>query len=909
MKYLFSLLSIVIVLIVGALVAPSFVDWSQYKTELQDQLQKATGYNLDVQGDIQAAFLPAPHIRLNTIKIDSGTATGPVSFAGEAETVSVSVALLPLLSGKIEVEDVTLARAVVAVQEQNSKTENQKRLEQITAQNDSASQVVEGADSATGSASSLDIRFNKIRLDDVAITYQPLSGDAMAISFPAFNVAVDSLAGPFHFDGQVLFQDFDVVVDGHIGEMIDGQPMTTTMAINDQAYAVTYSGIFDLNKDIPEAQGEFAIKADSLAVLAAQFGAADLPIKDQSLALSGFVNGSAQAVQLNNGKMALGGAAQDMPVSFAFNPEQQTGRFKIQNLPQGGMVDMDLTMGEGIALDGQVMIDSLQAVLVDLLGVVEPSMFDAPQVPRRVSGDVKVTLGDEIRLSSQSLTLDQYRLKNTDVRYKAGDVATIDVKIADLNGAAITAAGIMDMQQGIKVTAAHPNALDFIRIVQPDFAGGDNLQNAMRFEGLIKTADALVQIDDMTARLGDIEARGDISLNMAASIPSVTANMMFQELDTRALITGETSSAANGGSGTSGSAKSASSSRVQSAQGNESPWSRDAIDTSGLRAINLDLTAKAQSLVHGTWVIKQPEIDLDLQNGVLTLNHIKGGLFDGDINLSGRVEAREEGQPLSLQSTMKAADVDLSQFVMAAMAQNKDRVTGTGTIDLTLNANGLSSSALIYSLNGDGTIQTSDLVVKGIDFAKVTEAIADESLTDLANVVQGAFRSGQTPFEPINHPITIREGAMAVDNFTLVSPTANIISDGAVNFAAWTMDVKNTVDFTDPDDLPNVEMTLKGPLNAPQQNVANDVLISFIRNKYGQKIQEKVNELVGDSPAGALINNILGLPPQAKEPQLETAEDAQASPEEAEEDTQSQQQQPPRLEEQLIRGLFDRLAQ
>jgi hypothetical protein len=132
------------------------------------------------------------------------------------------------------------------------------------------------------------------------------------------------------------------------------------------------------------------------------------------------------------------------------------------------------------------------------------------------------------------------------------------------------------------------------------------------------------------------------------------------------------------------------------------------------------------------------------------------------------------------------------------------------------------------------------------------------------------------------------------------------------------MNLTNRVDFTQPDDLPSVEMTIKGPLNAPQQSVANDVLVSFIRNKYGAKIQNKVNELVGDklgqdSPAGAIINNLLGLPPQQQAPAPANDNSAPTTEQEPQAEPQPQaEQQPqaePKLEEQLIRGLFDQLAQ
>ena len=189
------------------------------------------------------------------------------------------------------------------------------------------------------------------------------------------------------------------------------------------------------------------------------------------------------------------------------------------------------------------------------------------------------------------------------------------------------------------------------------------------------------------------------------------------------------------------------------------------------------------------------------------------------------------------------------------------------------------------------------MTLHGLDLAKITEAISDESLTDLGQAVKNAFRGGKTAFQPVDHPLTIREGNLTIDNFTLQSETANLVSDGDVSFARWVMDLKNTIQFTgDYDDLPAITMSLKGPLHAPEQNIVDDVLKSFIANKYGGKIQKIIDKELGeDNPAGALINDLLGLPQNNQTPQDEQG-------------NQAPQPQQPAKEEQILKGLIDQFA-
>ncbi len=892
MKALLSILFVFLILIAGAFIVPSFIDWSQYKGQIKTQVEKATGYQLEINGELRAAFLPTPHVVINKVAIDSAGAKGPVAFKAQVEKASVSLAFMPLLSRNIAVSDVTLINPVVDAREQQVATEAQKQLEQLT------------SDSATEPKASPNVQLDNVYLENAKLSYKPLSGEVMSVELPKMTLNADSLTGPFAFDGRILYQTFDLELDGKIGEFDKTKPLTTSLNINGGAYALSYSGLVDLTKDEPEVQGELSVNANSIQSLAAQFGAKDIKIKDQSMALTGLIAGSPKAIRLDNGQLKLGGA-KAMPVKFNFMTDAKKGSVKIQGLPGGGMVDLDIAMGDATTLSGQIDIQNIKMIAVDTLGVVEAKTFNNPQVPNKITGDIKASLGDVMALTSQSLMVGTYKLAGTNIQYQTGEPAKINLAIQNFEGANIKANGTLNMAQGVNVSVSHPNAAQFIKVFQKDFQSSDNLSKPFALAGLVKTQGDMIDVSNMTAKIGTIDAKGSLSMNNGGAIPSIKADLQFGNLDTRELMTGKTSTANKSSGGAS-----ASSSKSTSA-----PWTRDAIDTSALRAMNIDLTAKADQLVHGTWLISNPTIDIDLNNGVLDINTIKGGLFDGSVDLSGRLSAKAEGQPLSITSKIATSNIDLSKLVKAALSQNKERVVGTASFNIDLSTTGLSSSALIYALNGDGKITTSDMIIKGIDLGKVTEAISDESLTDLAAVVQGAFKTGQTPFVALDHPIVIREGAMPLNALTLVSPTANIISDGTVNFASWTMNVKNTVDFTNPDDLPSVEMTLKGPLNAPQQSVANDILVSFIKNKYGAKIQNKVNELIGDklgtdSPAAGIINNLLGLPQQPQKQVQPTPAPAANDNIEAEPQAvaPSEPQTQPKLEEQLIKGLFDQLA-
>lgn len=1000
-KIILTITSLLFIIVAALLVVPSFIDWNRYKDQITEQIANASGYRVQIKGDMQAAFLPYPHVRLNDVSFDSADLEGPVSFEGSMDSASVSLAFMPLVSGNVAVSDITLISPVITILEQQYTAPPSNQAEQAP---------IVGQDGETMTSA---IQLDRFYVEKAQITYKPLQGEAMSLGVPALELQADTLFGPYVFDGQVVYNDMTVSLDGKAGQYSKTEAMPLTLSVAMDALNLAYSGIVDMSGDAMELQGEIEAGTQSIQKLALQAGTNTLPLKDQGFTIGGLLTGSAESLQLQNGTFSLGDAKGSVKLAadnldadtktvtmgldfstaldldalmtaskisgsaakasrtneggesdYRFLPETiempagikadinitaprviykgQTldtvtvnadlngndvaGAINIVALPGGGSVDAKASLGAestsrnggtgaivfanpALSLSGDFSVQSLQTVMVDWLQLAEADMFANPRMPSMVSGAIKGRVqGRNATLSSTSLTLGEYDIRDLSMDYQNAAEPEIDLSIGNFEGATLKASGTLDQSQGVQVSLSHPNAARFLAIFNPNQDSSPALDKPFSFSGLVLKNEDIINVSEMQAKIGTIDASGTVIANMGGEVPAIDADLTFGNLDTRALMGGgqKQSAATRAGSGQSDS----------SARAAASPWTRDAIDTSMLRSMNLDLDAKAQQLVHGPWLVQEPVIDITVQDGVLAINSIAGTLFDGKLNLNGQVEAVEEGKPLSPKLSMNADNVDLSRLVQAALAQTQQRVNGTGSFTMDLTTSGLSSSALVYGLTGDGSIETSDLTIYGLDLAKVTEALSDESLTDLAAVIRSAFQSGQTQFLPVSHPITIREGTMPVNDFKLVSETAQIIANGEVSFARWHMDLTNTVDFIGQyDDLPSVEMTIKGPLNAPQKNVASDVLRSFIMNKYGGKVRDKIQDAIGDklgsdSPAAGIINNLLGLPQQQKQPAQQQApvanDNTDPTAEEPEPQPEAQPQQSP--EEQLIRGLINQFG-
>ncbi len=101
---------IVAVLLAGALYALTFVDLGRFKPQIEAAAKDATGRTLTIEGPLHIGFSLVPTVVAEKIRFDNaewGTRPQMVS----AEKLELQVALLPLLTGGIDVRRVTLEGA------------------------------------------------------------------------------------------------------------------------------------------------------------------------------------------------------------------------------------------------------------------------------------------------------------------------------------------------------------------------------------------------------------------------------------------------------------------------------------------------------------------------------------------------------------------------------------------------------------------------------------------------------------------------------------------------------------------------------------------------------------------------------------------------------------------------------
>ena len=63
------LATLVLLALLGALVGPVFVDWNQHRALIEEQLRRATGFEIVTTGPIHLRFLPSPQIKISGLRV------------------------------------------------------------------------------------------------------------------------------------------------------------------------------------------------------------------------------------------------------------------------------------------------------------------------------------------------------------------------------------------------------------------------------------------------------------------------------------------------------------------------------------------------------------------------------------------------------------------------------------------------------------------------------------------------------------------------------------------------------------------------------------------------------------------------------------------------------------------------
>ncbi len=344
MKWLFAALSILIVLLAGLAVAPSFFDWNQYKAPALKQVADLTGLDVSINGDISLALLPSPRVYLEQVSVkDPSDASGGKVFAA-FDLLDVRVGLLPLFKGQAAVDSIHVEKPQVSLKKGVDGKFNFMTAELETMM--SAKKALSGGQGQGDASSKFSVSFESISIKDGAFTYRDAAAKA-PVELSAINVDIEanSLEGPFKGDGSLSYNGQPVSFEAKTGKLDKAlQSASLNLKAKMGGMNVTYAGVVS-GGEVPEIQGETSISIRSLSeFLQKSDGSKGL---SGALEVSGLLTANAQKASLKNANLKIAGKALSGSVAASMNPISVKGEFTGQEI-----IDLDALIGAGAGAKG-----------------------------------------------------------------------------------------------------------------------------------------------------------------------------------------------------------------------------------------------------------------------------------------------------------------------------------------------------------------------------------------------------------------------------------------------------------------------------------------------------------------------------------------------------------------------------
>ncbi|MGY9006681.1 MAG: AsmA family protein, partial [Alphaproteobacteria bacterium] len=244
-KFLISVGIAFLVLIAGALVVPSFVDWNAYRGEITSQVRKATGRRLVIEGHIKLAVLPALKLSVTNVRLANLDGAKTADMAKLA-ALDVHLALWPLLEGKVVAHSVVLRGAEIELEHLADGRVNWDFPGLTASSNEPPNFKGEGSGASGGDA----IRLDRMTIKGGRLTYRDSRKRTIErIDAIDIQIAAATLTGPYTVKGSVRYHGVPLDFDLSTGKFVGSNPVAATLAMGIGKSKVKFSGsIADVQK-------------------------------------------------------------------------------------------------------------------------------------------------------------------------------------------------------------------------------------------------------------------------------------------------------------------------------------------------------------------------------------------------------------------------------------------------------------------------------------------------------------------------------------------------------------------------------------------------------------------------------------------------------------------------------------
>lgn len=302
-------------------------------------------------------------------------------------------------------------------------------------------------------------------------------------------------------------------------------------------------------------------------------------------------------------------------------------------------------------------------------------------------------------------------------------------------------------------------------------------------------------------------------------------------------------------------------------------WSDDRLlPVERLRALDVQADLAIGQLTLKGLPVRNATLKAQGQGGMLTLQTLAGGLYNGTFNTQGTLDVRPETPLLALQTRIDKVPVE--NFIKSQNANPP--VRGLLNLNSNLSGSGNSQKALVESLNGTASFVLNDGVLVN---ANLEQQICRGISVLNRKTLNGEPRGKDTPFKELKGSLVFRNGVASNQDLLVRIPGLTVKGDGDVDLRVLGMDYRVGVvvegeqgTSADPacqvgERFVGVELPLRcrGPLEMGAKACRIDrdglgqVAAKLAGDRIRDKIDEKLEEKLGDKVDPKLKDALRGL--------------------------------------------------
>ena len=439
----------------------------------------------------------------------------------------------------------------------------------------------------------------------------------------------------------------------------------------------------------------------------------------------------------------------------------------------------------------------------------------------------------------------------------------------------------------------HPDLLNLV---------GTGFNQKLNFSGLTDLKAGLsyqknrFHLTDIKGKVSDQSVLGEIVMDYSQSRPFYEVTLKSNNLKLENILSGLGSAGTNGKK------------RISNQSVKASKWSRNALDLEFLRTVDFKLSSQIDTVSYKGNDWKNVILKSELKQGNLELKGFEATQGKGKLLAQGSFNAGADSKhPLDVDFVIEGKSLASESLMPIISGNQQSFISGPVNFATKVTTRGLSPATLIYGLSGQGQLNGENIIIRGLDISSLTRGVSQmRNLETSLELVKESFRHGSSRFEKLEAGYDIKEGVVIFNKLEAVNPETKITGAGTINLPAWQIDLDMTLSLLRNENAPDINFSIKGPLDQPARTFASGPLKSFLKKKLKHELESIILDKLKlsprqqpdsvddtNSPAATPSND------NDNQSQQESQQDSnKASGDPSQETTQSP-------EEKVIRGVLD----